>query len=255
MRGRRRARKWVFRVGFVLGLCVTYIGVSTLWGLFSFSRTRDLYPQVTYPAPDFRPDVSWSQSRPANWIPLKSMPRSAWIAVIATEDGGFFKHNGVEWEQSLAKIRADLKNREFPHGISTLNQQIVKNLYFGGRHPVSRKFQEYFVARRMDSVLSKQRILEIYLNIAEWGPGVVGIGEAARHYFKKPVSKLSNYECAVLANLLPNPRVRGTWVRSGRLPRPFQRLVSRTMRRLSGTERAARAQIAKARVLASATKD
>jgi membrane peptidoglycan carboxypeptidase len=242
MRRRLFVRKWILRSGALCFLFAFYLGASTLWSLFRFWQTQDMYPQVSYPAPDFSPEVTWLEERPEAWVPLSSMPRAAWIAVIAAEDGGFFKHEGVEWEQSIAKIRADIEKREFPHGISTLNQQIAKNLYFGARPPVLRKFQEYFVARRMHKDLDKKQILEIYMNIAEWGPGVVGIGQASRYYFKKPVSRLSSYECALLANLLPNPRVRGAWVKSGRIPRQLKKLVSRTLRRLPGTERAALVQ-------------
>ncbi|MEO5668364.1 MAG: biosynthetic peptidoglycan transglycosylase [Bdellovibrionota bacterium] len=234
---RRRFRKWAFRFGFVSACVVVFLTTSTLWSLWSFSRTKDLYPTLSYPAPSFRPEVTWSKARPVKWVPLSTLPRAAWIAVIAAEDGGFFRHDGVEWEQSLTKIWTDLKKLQFPHGISTLDQQIVKNLYFGARPASTRKFQEVFVARRMDSQLDKKRILEIYMNIAEWGPNVVGIGEAAQYYFKKPASRLSDYECALLANLLPNPRVRGAWVRSGRLPSDFTRLVRRTLRRLPYTAR------------------
>lgn len=238
-RRNRPLRKWIFRLSFLGVLFVAYFGASTLWALFNFTRTQDQYPKVSYPAPDFRPEVTWLDERPDTWVKLSSMPRAAWIAVIAAEDGGFFKHNGVEWDQSIAKIRSDIKNRKFPHGISTLNQQIAKNLYFGARTPFTRKFQEFVVAKRMNSKLEKKQILEIYMNIVEWGPGVVGIGEASRYYFRKPASKLTRSECATLANLLPNPRVRGEWVRSGRIPKHFTKKVNRTLRRLPYTERAA----------------
>jgi penicillin-binding protein 1A len=239
---RRRLRKWVLRAAFVGTLATLYLGTSTLWSLFSFWRTQDLYPSVSYAAPSFRPEVTWSEKKPEGWVSLASMPRAAWVSVLAAEDGGFFGHDGVEWEQSFAKIRADLKKFEFPHGISTLNQQVAKNLYFGARPAYARKFQEVIIARRMDAVLGKKRVLELYLNIAEWGPGVVGIGAAARHYFKRPVSRLKSHEFALLANLLPNPRVRGAWVRNGRTPAQLARKVSGTLRRMPSAERRARAQ-------------
>lgn len=240
---RQRLRKWLWRGG-VLSLCFALFLVgSTLWSLFTFSKTKNLYPKLSYPPPSFSPEVTWSKTRPSHWVTLKSLPRAAWLSVIAAEDGGFFKHDGVEWAQSFAKIRSDLSKYEVPHGISTLNQQIVKNLYFDARPPITRKLQEMIVALRMDSELDKKRILEIYMNIAEWGPDIVGIGEAARYYFKKPATQLSDYECAVLANLLPNPRVRGAWVRSGRMPRKFTRLVQRTLRRLSFTSRHVKTQL------------
>ncbi len=240
---RGRISKWVLGWGLLGLVCAGFLGASTLWALVRFTQTKDLYPKLRYPAPDYRPEVSWEEGRPKDWVRLSSMPRAAWLAVIAAEDGRFFKHTGVEWEQSLGKIRSDIQKRAFPHGISTLNQQIVKNLYFGARPPLFRKLQEIVVARHMDSELEKKRILEIYLNIAEWGSGVVGIGAAARYYFRKPVSRLSDYECALLANLLPSPRVRGAWVKSGRIPRQLSRRVQRTLRRLASTDRSIKAQL------------
>jgi len=240
---RRPLRKWIFRLGFLSVLCAIYLGTSTLWALLSFWRTKELYPRLSYPAPDFSPEVTWAEERPPDWVRLSSMPRSAWMAVIAAEDGGFFKHNGVEWEQSVAKIRKDLMQGEFPHGISTLHQQIAKNIYFGARPAFTRKLQEMVIARRMNSQIQKKRVLEIYMNIAEWGPGVVGIGAAARYYFKKPVSQLTRYECALLANLLPNPRTRGEWVKKGRVPSKLLRQVNRTLRRLPYTQRVIRSQM------------
>jgi membrane peptidoglycan carboxypeptidase len=238
---RWRLRKWVLHSAFAGVLLMLLLGASTLWSLFSFWLTQDLYPNVTYAAPDYRPEVSWTKTPPPGWVPFAALPRAAWVSVLAAEDGGFFAHDGVEWQQSFDKIRSDIEKGEFPHGISTLNQQIAKNLYFGARAPILRKFQEIAVARRMDSVLGKKRVLEIYLNIAEWGPGVVGIGAAARYYFKRPASRLKASEFALLANLLPNPRVRGTWVRNGRTPPQLSRIVSRTLRRMPSTERKARA--------------
>lgn len=237
-----RAAQWLLGLKVVLTLTVVFLCASTFSALVQLSWNKDRYPQLSYPAPYFYPEVNWLAERPKEWVPLSAMPRSAWLSIIAAEDGGFFKHNGVEWEQSLAKVRSDLSKREFPGGVSTLNQQIAKNLYFGARPAFARKLQEIIVARRMDRELGKQRILETYMNIAEWGPGVVGIGAAARYYFRKPVSRLTEYESALLANLLPNPRVRGTWVRSGRLPHKFSRRVSRTMRRLAATARIVRIQ-------------
>jgi len=238
-----RASKWLRRAQFLACVSVGFLVLSTFSALVQFQWNKRSYPQVSYPGPDFRPKVTWSKERPSSWVRLSSLPRAAGLAVIAAEDGGFFRHAGVEWGQSLTKIRSDFAKFRVPHGISTLNQQIVKNLYFGARPPLLRKAQELVVAQYMDSQLSKKQILETYLNIAEWGPGVVGIGQASLYYFKKPASKLTSYECALLANLLPNPRIRGAWVRKGRIPRELARRVSRTLRRLSSVDRGARAAL------------
>ncbi len=215
---------------------VALVAASTLWGLVDFWRTKTLYPSVSYPEPAFKPVVNWTETAPKGWIRLSELSRSTWLAVLTAEDGGFFRHNGIEIAQSLNKVRVDLQRGRFPKGVSTLHQQIAKNLYFGARAPITRKFQEAVVARRMDAELSKRQILEIYLNIAEWGPGVVGIGQASRYYFGKSAAKLTVSEAAVLANLLPNPRRWGPAVRQGRLPRGLSRRIQRTLHRMRSAE-------------------
>jgi monofunctional biosynthetic peptidoglycan transglycosylase len=240
---RCEAYKWGLRFGVLGFLGSAYLLASTACALVEFYWHKNDYPRLSYAAPDFRPEVKWVTERPGEWTSLSSLPRAAWLSLIAAEDGGFLRHNGVEWRQSYAKIRADLAKGQRPHGISTLNQQLAKNLYFGARPAAFRKLQEVVVAHHMDSSLGKKRVLELYLNTAEWGPNVVGIGAAARYYFNKPASRLSDYECAVLANLLPNPRVRGAWVKEGRVPGKLSRRINRTLRRLPWMEQITRAQL------------
>ncbi|MEO8122300.1 MAG: transglycosylase domain-containing protein, partial [Rhodoferax sp.] len=155
-------------------------------------------------------------------------------AVIASEDDGFAYHDGVDWdalekawqknakaEAQLAKIQAATtqsskktvaaKNKPLVRqpkvvGGSTITQQLAKNLLLSGERTLLRKGQEFVLTLLLEGLLSKQRILEIYLNNVEWGEGVFGAEAAAQHYFRKPASRLSAYEAARLAVILPRPK-------------------------------------------------
>jgi monofunctional biosynthetic peptidoglycan transglycosylase len=142
-------------------------------------------------------------------------------AVIASEDDGFSNHDGVDWdalekawqknakaEARAAKNAAAAKAARAPKvvGGSTITQQLAKNLFLSGERTLLRKGQEFVLTLLLEALLSKQRILEIYLNSVEWGEGVFGAEAAAQHYFRKPAAKLTALEAARLAVMLPRPR-------------------------------------------------
>lgn len=166
------------------------------------------------------PDVSfkWHQQ----WVPYAQISDNLKRAVIASEDGDFVYHDGVEWEaiekawqkNALAEQRA-LKRAPNPHskskapkiiGGSTITQQLAKNLFLSGERNLLRKGQEFVLTITLELLLPKERILEIYLNSVEWGEGVFGAEAAAQRYFGKPAAKLSAYEAARLAVMLPRPK-------------------------------------------------
>ena len=134
-------------------------------------------------------------------------------AVIASEDDAFAYHDGVDWE-SIEK--AWQKNQQSQNktakrqpkvvGGSTITQQLAKNLLLSGERNLLRKAQEFVLTALLEMFLGKERILEIYLNSVEWGEGVFGAEAAAQHYFRKPANKLSSYEAARLAVMLPRPK-------------------------------------------------
>lgn len=163
-------------------------------------------------------DFRWSQ----RWVSYANISDSLKRAVIASEDGGFVNHEGVDWEaldkawqknekaqEQAVKPGATAKpNGRAPKivGGSTITQQLAKNLLLSGERTLLRKGQEFVLTMMLELVLSKQRILEIYLNSVEWGEGVFGAEAAAQHYFRKPAAKLSAYEGARLAVMLPRPK-------------------------------------------------
>ena len=162
------------------------------------------------------------------WVAYRELPDTLKRAVIASEDADFMGHHGVEWAavqgawqrnaRSQAQVarrleQAEARGRAASNvpgakvvGGSTITQQLAKNLFFAGERSMARKAQELVVAVLLETFLSKQRILEIYLNSVEWGEGIFGAEAAAQHYFHKPAARLGAYEAARLAVMLPRPK-------------------------------------------------
>ena len=129
-------------------------------------------------------------------------------AVISSEDTEFFFHDGFSSHELGEAIRKAIRERKKPRGASTMSQQLVKNLWLSPSRSLTRKLREAMLTRQMERSLSKERILELYLNVVEFGPGVYGAEAAAQHYFGKPAARLTLREGAMLAAGLPRPR---TW--------------------------------------------
>lgn len=139
------------------------------------------------------------------WVPLHKISQYLVKAVLIGEDDKFYKHSGFDIEGIKKAIEKDIKEKKLKYGGSTITQQLAKNLYLSpSKNPV-RKIQEAIITWRLEKTLSKKRILELYLNVAEWGEGIFGAEAAARHYFGKSASELSPMEAARLAASLPNP--------------------------------------------------
>ena len=157
--------------------------------------------------------LRWGQ----DWVSYGQLSDHLKRAVIASEDDIFAQHDGVQWdaiEKAWAKnAKAELqasKNNNAKQakivGGSTITQQLAKNLFLSGERTFVRKGQEFVLTLMLEALLSKQRILEIYLNHVEWGEGIFGAEAAARHYFGKPASQLNAWEAARLAVMLPRPK-------------------------------------------------
>ncbi|HCC48840.1 MAG TPA: monofunctional biosynthetic peptidoglycan transglycosylase [Elusimicrobia bacterium] len=148
-------------------------------------------------------------------------------AVLVAEDGGFYRHKGIDWESTRKALETDWKEKRFAKGGSTITQQLARNLYLSPSKNPLRKVKEMLIARRLEDQLGKRRILELYLNVAEWGRGLYGAEAAARAYFGKSAAELTPEEAAALAAVLPSPRryspVRGTRF----MERQKSRIVSR----------------------------
>ena len=141
------------------------------------------------------------------WIPLEQIPRDLQRAVIAAEDGAFFEHSGVDWKE-MRIVVDDARSGRRVRGGSTITQQLVKNLFLTTHSSVFRKLPEYALTPVAERVLGKDRILELYLNEIEWGPGIWGVGAAAQYHYNKPAEHLGRNEAARLAACIPAPRTR-----------------------------------------------
>jgi len=140
------------------------------------------------------------------WVPLSKVSPYLVKAVLIAEDDKFYKHEGFDYEAMQKAMEKDINAKKFMLGGSTITQQLAKNLYLSPSKNPLRKVIEAIITWRMEQVLSKKRILEIYLNVIEWGEGVFGIEAASIHYFGKPSSQLTSEQATRLAAVLPNPR-------------------------------------------------
>ena len=140
------------------------------------------------------------------WVPLKRISPHLQKAVIVAEDASFYQHEGFDWDGLKEAVTRNWKKGRLRRGGSTLTQQLAKNLYLSPEKNLYRKAHEAMLAWELERALPKKRILELYLNTAEWGHGVFGAEAAARHYFGKSAEDLSPDEAALLAAMLPSPR-------------------------------------------------
>jgi monofunctional biosynthetic peptidoglycan transglycosylase len=149
-----------------------------------------------------RPDAKLQQQ----WVPYSRISGNLKRALIAAEDSKFLDHEGFDWEGIQKAYEKNMKKGRIVAGGSTISQQLAKNLFLSGsRHPL-RKVEEAVITVMLENTLSKRRILEIYLNVIEWGNGVFGAEAAARHYYGTNASALSAEQAARLASMVPNPR-------------------------------------------------
>jgi len=140
------------------------------------------------------------------WVPFSSISPYLIKAVLISEDDKFWSHEGFDYEAIRKAIEKDIKTGKFKFGGSTVTQQLARNLYLSpSKNPV-RKLREAITTWRMEKVLSKKRILELYLNVVEWGEAIFGIEAAALHYYGKHASEIGPEEATRLAAVLPNPR-------------------------------------------------
>jgi len=145
----------------------------------------------------------WQQQ----WVAYDRISPELRRAVVIAEDAAFWQHDGIDLAQIRESILINIERRELYRGGSTITQQLAKNLYLSpARNPI-RKLKELFIARRLEAELGKRRILELYLNVIEWGDGVFGAEAAARTYFGRPASTLGAADSALLAAAIINPRV------------------------------------------------
>jgi monofunctional biosynthetic peptidoglycan transglycosylase len=150
------------------------------------------------------------------WVPISSLPDIVIRAVVIAEDDTFFGHEGVNYKAVWEALRHDMRKKRFARGGSTITQQMIKNVLLSREKTISRKVREFVLARKAEEILTKRRILEIYLNEVEWGDNIYGIEAASRYYLDKNAAELDAGEAALLAGMLPNPRYYNPFKRMGK---------------------------------------
>lgn len=178
----------------LVGLVLITAGFFAIRGAVMWNNAKNEFP-VAQAVEKLRAD--------ADYIKFGDLPQFYVDAVISVEDRRFFTHSGISVKSILRAVFYDLKNQSFDQGGSTITQQLAKNVWFYEEKRMERKFAEVFAAFSLESQLDKNEIFELYVNTIYFGSGYYGIGEAARGYFGKAPSELTDYECALLAGL-PN---------------------------------------------------
>ncbi len=200
------ARRLVWRAGLaVLGLLLLYFGwifSHVLWWNFfnpsssSFMQDRLETLQEKNPKAKLR----------HQWVPYDKISLNLKRAVVAAEDANFMEHAGFDWEAIQRAYEKNIRKGRVVAGGSTISQQLAKNMFLTPKRSTIRKLEEAMITLIIETVMSKQRIFEIYLNIIEWGNGVFGCEAASQHYFRTSAARLDAWEAARLAAMVPNPR-------------------------------------------------
>jgi monofunctional biosynthetic peptidoglycan transglycosylase len=201
------------RRGFLIGLAVlvlviiyTWVGLPSRGEVRALARTDPVRTSVMRQREEEAREAHRKLPHVQAWVPITRVSRHLIHAVVAAEDPNFFGHEGVDWDAVRESLEKDIKTHRFARGGSTITQQLAKNLFFTTKKSVVRKLREMVVARWLEGELSKKRILELYLNVIEWGDGLYGCEAAAQRYYGKPVAELSEIEAAGLAAMIPSPR-------------------------------------------------
>jgi len=171
-----------------------------------FSDLKKKYPHVLYHGSKAPSEVVLKDFPPAHWVSISSIPKLVQGAILVSEDWAFYQHEGYDEKQIQEAVKESLEAGKLKRGASTITQQVVRNLYLTKEKSLLRKVHELWLSTKIEKIIGKQKILELYLNIAEMGEGIFGIGEASQMYFQKAPSELRAKEAAFLAMLLPSPK-------------------------------------------------
>ncbi|MBF0440296.1 MAG: transglycosylase domain-containing protein [Oligoflexales bacterium] len=207
---------------------------SALSTAYEFSRSRLL---SQFPISESGKEIELprygDKKRSISYSILSDISKSMKDAIISSEDGGFWNHNGVDFESILAAIRKNIKEGKISIGGSTITMQTAKNLFLGPERTISRKLQEIFLSIYLEKILPKEKILEIYLNIIEYGPEIFGIKNASIHYFNKMPKDLSPLESSFLVSIIPSPVKRYKNYCNGMVSKGLRSMMDHSLARMS----------------------
>ncbi|RZT08549.1 monofunctional biosynthetic peptidoglycan transglycosylase [Duganella sp. CF402] len=201
--GKWRWVKWIFILPILLFLVVQLYFFLQIWwwvghnpSMTSFMRQQQAALQEKNPKANIQ----------QMWVPYNRISNNLKRAIIASEDANFSEHEGVDWEAMQKAYEKNTKKKKVVSGGSTITQQLAKNLFLSGSRSYLRKGEELIITFMLESLMDKERIFEIYLNVVEFGTGTFGAEAAARHYYGVSAANLSAVQAAKLAVMLPNPR-------------------------------------------------
>lgn len=239
--------KWiilgVFSVCILVGLTFWAVWRTLETEFPNVSVLKTQFAHVVYNGPKKPFKVELKPFPPSSWTPFEQISPIAVSAIIISEDGNFFSHNGYDAFELKEAIKEDLTEGHFARGASTITMQVVKNVFLTQKKSIYRKVKELILSIRLDQAVSKKRILETYLNLAEWGEGIFGIGPASRFYFNKHPSQLTAKEGAFLAMLLPSPKKYSQSFRSKQLTDYAQKTIRSLLKKLTVTHHLTDAQL------------
>lgn len=176
--------------------------------------------------------IEWRSSRPSHWVSYGEISKYLIGAVIVSEDWNFFSHSGYDPDEIRSAIRVSLAEKRMVRGASTISQQVVKNVFLSNERSLIRKIRELSLAIEMSEKVPKKKVLEVYFNIAEMGPGIFGIQQAARTYFGKSPISLTPREAAFIAMLLPSPKKYSQSFRKKELSSYAKKTVQKILRKM-----------------------
>jgi monofunctional glycosyltransferase len=226
-RRRRRARLLLWAtllIGLPLGL-LAFVWLTTLPDVAVLSKRNPASTALMESRAARAKEQGRVVSKQWTWVPLSRISPHLQHAVVAAEDASFFIHEGFDWEGIKDAALHNLEAGELKRGGSTITQQLAKNLYLSSERSLLRKAREALITRSLEHRLTKERILELYLNVAEWGRGVYGAEAAARHHFGKSAAELTADEAAWLAAMLPSPQRYDPLRKTAALARRHQRIL------------------------------
>lgn len=184
------------------------IAAFYVFSLIALLGLRWVNPPLTVVQAQRRVEA-WVRHKPyrkrQQWVPLGQIASNLQHAVVSAEDGRFFQHHGIDWKEVEKVVDQDVEDGRLGRGGSTITQQLVKNLFFTTTRSVVRKAVEFTLAPVAEWILPKKRILELYLNVIEWGPGIYGAEAAAQNWYGIPAAKLNREQAARLAAVIPSP--------------------------------------------------
>ncbi|MDH4153082.1 MAG: monofunctional biosynthetic peptidoglycan transglycosylase [Nitrospira sp.] len=234
---RRPVARFLFWISLLIGLPVILFGLSwliTLPDVTALARTNPTSTALIEARQIEAKGKGRTIGRHWIWVPLSRISPHLHHAVVAAEDASFFSHEGFDWEGIKDAAMYNLEAGELKRGGSTITQQLAKNLYLSSERSLLRKAREALITYHLEQHLSKKRILELYLNVAEWGQGIYGAEAAAQHHFGKPSLELTADEAAWLAAILPSPRRYDPLRKTTFLTRRHERLL-KLINRQSGS--------------------